>query len=108
MLGRRAMIWSLVTAHLWGTVLVAAAWRGRCTEVCGGMFASVCFMIFTTLGVLVGGKAWKEFAPLRWGGTHQGGRNVQLSEDVSDTPDDRADDPDRGTGRPGRVARSDD
>ena len=62
-LGRRALIYSLVIAHLWGTLLVVAVLRGSQNSIIGDMFATVGFMIFSTLGVLVGGKAWKDFAP---------------------------------------------
>lgn len=57
------MIGSLVVAHLWGTMLVAAVLRGNTAPVIGDMFSAVGFMIFSTLGVLVGGKAWKDFSP---------------------------------------------
>lgn len=66
--GRRAMIGSLVVAHIWGFMLVwAVAFDGRESLVISGMFEAVGFMIFSTLAVLVGGKAWKDFAPMRWG-----------------------------------------
>ena len=65
-LGRWAMIGSLIVAHIWGTLLVLAVLRGSETSVIGDMFASVGFMIFSTLGILVGGKGWKEFAAMRW------------------------------------------
>jgi len=63
-LGRQAMIGSLVVAHIWGTLLVIAVLRGSPNSVIGDMFSTVGFMIFSVLGVLVGGKAWKDFAPL--------------------------------------------
>jgi hypothetical protein len=66
-LGSRAMIGSLVIAHIWGTALVVAVFMGKESLVIGQMFEGVGFMIFTTLGVLVGGKAWKDFAPMKWG-----------------------------------------
>jgi hypothetical protein len=65
--GRRAMIGSLVMAHVWGSLLIVAVFMGKESDVIGRMFEGVGFMIFTTLGVLVGGKAWKDFAPLKWG-----------------------------------------
>ena len=65
--GRRAMIGSLVMAHVWGSLLIVAVFMGKESDVIGRMFEGVGFMIFTTLGVLVGGKAWKDFAPMKWG-----------------------------------------
>lgn len=65
-LGRRVMIVSLVIAHLWGTMLIVAVMKGRESLVIGSMFEAVAFMIFSILAVMVGGKAWKEFAPLKW------------------------------------------
>lgn len=66
--GRRAMIGSLVIAHIWGTLLVyAVVFKGRDSLIVSSMFEAVGFMIFSTLAVLVGGKAWKDFAPMRWG-----------------------------------------
>lgn len=62
-LGRKAMVGSLLVAHLWGTLLIISVLRGNNASVIGDMFSSVGFMIFSTLGVLVGGKAWKDFAP---------------------------------------------
>ena len=62
-LGRQAMIGSLIVAHIWGTLLIVAVLRGSPNSVIGDMFSSVGFMIFSILGVLVGGKAWKDFAP---------------------------------------------
>lgn len=62
-LGRRAMIGSLIVAHIWGTLLVMAVMGGKTDSVIGDMFSTVGFMIFSVLGVLVGGKAWKDFAP---------------------------------------------
>lgn len=66
-LGTRAMIGSLLMAHIWGSLLILAVFMGKEGPVIGQMFEGVGFMIFTTLGVLVGGKAWKDFAPLKWG-----------------------------------------
>lgn len=62
-IGRFAMIGSLVMAHIWGTMLIVAVMKGREMSVIGDMFATVGFMIFSTLGVLVGGKAWKDYLP---------------------------------------------
>ena len=81
MLGRRALVWSLVAAHLWGTVLIIAVLRGREGSVVGTMFDAVCFLIFSTLAVLVGGKAWKEFAPLKWGGRSMETQDVRNDQD---------------------------
>lgn len=64
-LGRYALLGSLLVAHLWGTLLLLAVWRGNQSSVVADMFATVAWMIFTTLAVLVGGKAWKEFVPLK-------------------------------------------
>lgn len=66
-LGRRAMNGSLIVAHIWGTMLIIAVMKGRESLVIGSMFEAVAFMIFSILAVMVGGKAWKEFAPLKWG-----------------------------------------
>lgn len=67
-IGRRAMIGSLVIAHIWGSMLVYSVTFGdRDSLIISGMFEAVGFMIFSTLGILVGGKAWKDFAPMRWG-----------------------------------------
>ena len=65
-LGRNAMVGSLIVAHIWGTALVIAALMGRESSILSDMFDTIGFMIFTTLAVLVGGKAWKEFAPIKW------------------------------------------
>lgn len=62
-IGRMAMIGSLVMAHIWGTMLVVAVMKGKDISIIGDMFATVGFMIFSTLGVLVGGKAWKDYLP---------------------------------------------
>ena len=67
-LGRKAMIGSLIIAHIWGTLLIVAVLQGRDTAVIGSIFDAVAFSIFTTLGILVGGKGWKEFAAMRYGG----------------------------------------
>lgn len=64
-LGRYALLGSLCMAHLWGSVLLLAVLRGRDSPVIAQMFDSIGWLIFTTLAVLVGGKAWKEFAPLK-------------------------------------------
>lgn len=67
-IGRHAMIGSLVMAHIWGSMLVySVTFGGRDSLIISGMFEAVGFMIFSTLGILVGGKAWKDFAPMRWG-----------------------------------------
>lgn len=62
-LGRTAMVGSLVVAHIWGSLLIVAVLRGTANSVIGDMFSSIGFMIFSILGVMVGGKAWKDFAP---------------------------------------------
>lgn len=67
-LGRYALIGSLFVAHVWGTVLLFAVWHGKDSPIIAQMFDSISWMIFTTLAVLVGGKAWKEFAPMKWSG----------------------------------------
>lgn len=77
LLGRQAMIGSLIVAHIWGTLLIVAVLRGSPNSVIGDMFASVGFMIFSILGVLVGGKAWKDFAPFMNRG------QTQKTEEVS-------------------------
>lgn len=70
-LGRVAMGWSLACAHAWGTLLVLAVYFGKDSAIIGEMFDAVGWMIFTTLGILVGGKGWKDFAAMRW---HDGGK----------------------------------
>lgn len=65
LLGRYALVGSLCIAHLWGSVLLLAVLRGRDSPIISQMFDSIGWLIFTTLAVLVGGKAWKEFAPLK-------------------------------------------
>lgn len=67
LLGRRAMGWSLACAHVWGTLLIVAVFSGKDSAIIGEMFEAVGWMIFTTLGILVGGKGWKDFAALRFG-----------------------------------------
>jgi len=67
-LGRKAMVGNLITSHIWGTFLVLAAIKGNTSQVISDMFASCGFIIFSTLGVLVGGKAWKDFMPYMRGG----------------------------------------
>ena len=58
-IGRQAMLGSLVVAHVWGSCLVwAVAFNGRDGLTISAMFEAVGFMIFSTLAVLVGGKAW--------------------------------------------------
>lgn len=65
--GRYAMAGSLFVAHIWGTMLVWAVMNDKQGLVIGSMFEAVAFMIFSILAVMVGGKAWKDFAPLKWG-----------------------------------------
>ena len=69
-LGRAMMVSTLLVAFIWGSMLVMAACNGRESSVISTMFDAVCFLIFTTLAVLVGGKAWKTFAPMKWGNTN--------------------------------------
>ena len=61
------MGWSLACAHVWGTLLIVAVFLGKDSAIIGEMFEAVGWMIFTTLGILVGGKGWKDFAALRFG-----------------------------------------
>jgi hypothetical protein len=81
-LGTRAMIGSLVMAHIWGSLLILAVYMGKEGLVIGQMFEGVGFMIFTTLGVLVGGKAWKEFAPMKWGPNAPQPTHIKNAENV--------------------------
>lgn len=64
-LGRYALLGSLLVAHLWGSLLLLAVWRGNQSTALPQLFDSISWLIFTTLAVLVGGKAWKEFLPLK-------------------------------------------
>ncbi len=80
-LGRKAMAGSLIVAHIWGTALVFAVLKGSPNSVIGDMFSSVGFMIFSILGVMVGGKAWKDFAPYM-------NRNTSTKEDKNGTAPD--------------------
>lgn len=67
MMGRVSMLSSLFIAHIWGTALVwAAAFGDKDSSIISDMFASIGFMIFTTLGILVGGKGWKDFASMKY------------------------------------------
>lgn len=81
-MGRYAMGGSLLFAHVWGTMLVYAVMQGRESLVIGSMFEAVGFMIFSTLAVMVGGKAWKDFAPMKWG---QNSDNVTVTETQTKT-----------------------
>lgn len=64
-----ALVVALGFALGWGTTLVIAVYRGRESLIISGMFESVGMMIFSTLAVLVGGKAWRDFMPIKFGGT---------------------------------------
>lgn len=66
-LGRRAMIGTLILGAAWGSIMVLAVLFGREASVIGDMFAGVVAMMVTTLGVLVGGKGWKEFSRIKNG-----------------------------------------
>lgn len=67
-LGRNAMIATLAAGFAWGSLLILAVFIGREANVIGDMFAGIAAMIVTTLAVLVGGKGWKEFSNMRFGG----------------------------------------
>lgn len=64
-LAHKSMVVSLVIAHIWGSILMWAVFEGRESTVIGNMFDTVAFMIFSTLLVLLGDKAWKDFLPLK-------------------------------------------
>ncbi len=66
-MGRVAMLSSLMVAHLWGSFIVWAACFGSGASVLSDMFSSVGFMIFSILAILVGGKGWKDFANMKYG-----------------------------------------
>lgn len=63
-LGRHALIGSLIIAHVWGSMLMLAVLTGSDNNTISDMFGTVGGMIFSTLGVLVGGKAFKDFIPI--------------------------------------------
>lgn len=65
--GQQAMMVSLVFNHVWGTMLIFAVMNGKDSLVVANMFEAVGFSIGWILMVLVAGKGWKEFAPLKWG-----------------------------------------
>jgi hypothetical protein len=66
-LGRIALAGSLLIGWVWGTMLIVAMMNGRESLVLSDVFSSVCLLIFSVLGVLTGGKSWKDFALLKWG-----------------------------------------
>lgn len=80
LLGRKAMVGSLIVAHAWGTLLIISVLLGKTTSIIGDMFSTVGFMIFSTLGVLVGGKGWKDFAKTRWGKDDDSGNSSSSVE----------------------------
>ena len=85
-IGRKSLIGSLVIAHVWGTVLVIAVLRGRESLVIAQMFEAIGFMIFSTLAVLVGGKAWKDFAPMKWGQQQSNNREEKQNDRDTNIP----------------------
>lgn len=93
-LGQRALIGSLVMAHVWGSLLVVAVYLGKDSDVIGRMFESIGFMIFSTLGVLVGGKAWKDFAPLKWGASESPNTTVTKTETTETKLEKKKEEPD--------------
>lgn len=101
-LGRRAMVSSLIVSHVWGTILIIAVLQGHEGGVISTMFEAVCWQIFATMAVLVGGKAWKEFAPLKWGSRIAGEQDVRSTEDTDPvTTDAYSRGPGTGGGRRG-------
>jgi hypothetical protein len=81
-LGRSAMIGTLVLGGVWGSIMVLAVLFGREASVIGDMFAGVVAMIVTTLGVLVGGKGWKDYTEYRNGrkGIEADGNDSKISD----------------------------
>lgn len=65
--GHKALLGSLLVYHAWGTVLVVAVYNGREGLTVQGMFDALCAGITWGLAILIAGKGWDKFAPLKWG-----------------------------------------
>jgi len=81
-LGRAAMVGTLILGGVWGSIMVLAVLFGREASVIGDMFAGVVALMVTTLGVLVGGKGWKDYTQYRQG--MKGIENDSNDRQVSD------------------------
>jgi hypothetical protein len=57
-----SLVGSLVIFHIWGSWLILAP-----TDVGEKMFSTVCFGIFSTLGILAGEKVLRLLVELKWG-----------------------------------------
>ena len=59
--GRKAMIWSVVVLHIWGTILVWTVYKGGTGQVIADMFHAIGISIVACLAVLSGDKGLMKF-----------------------------------------------
>jgi len=85
-LGRNAMVGTLWAAWLCMFMLIYAIIKGRDASVMGDAFAALSFIIFSTLGVMVGGKGWKDFASMKFGTPRTEQTTTVKTVEVSNAP----------------------
>ena len=63
--GRKAMIWSVIVLHLWGTALIFAVVVGKDSPIIADMFSAITMGIAANLAVIAGDKGLMEFVKVR-------------------------------------------
>lgn len=63
--GRKAMLWSVIVLHVWGTILVWTVYKGGTGQVIADMFHAIGISIVACLAVLAGDKSLLRFIDLK-------------------------------------------